>query len=449
MSSKNLKLKKAMKNRFNIVVILLLSVIVLIASSAQSFAVLKVDITEGNVEPIPIAISGFLDATGTETELAQQIRYIVEQDLKSSGLFRIVNNGVFLENLEIDRVPQHSLWRKIGVNSMTSGQVLTDGDNITVKFRLWDPNLEEQIEGAVFTMTKKAYRRAGHKIADYIYKRITGEGPYFDSRILFVSETGPKEMRKKQLAIMDQDGANYMELTDGNHLVLTPRFDSKLHRAIYMSYRRTVPQVYILDIHTGKQRLIGNFPGMSFSPRFSPDSEYAIMSIANDGTTDIFEIHLQTRQLRKLTHGHGFISTSPSYSSDGKQVVFTSDRGGRAQLYVMNRDGSSQRRISFGDGSYTSPVWSPRGDFIAFTKQKSGQFFIGVMRPDGSGERLLTRSWMDEGPTWSPNGRVIIFSRQEKGAGYRLYSVDITGRNEQVVHTPTDASDPAWSPLLG
>lgn len=426
-----------------------LTFIISVVASNSAFAILKVDITEGNIEPIPVAISPFLNEQGIETELGKQIRTIVENDLESSGLFRVMNTEVFLEKLEIDRIPQHTLWRKIGVSSMTSGSIINDGENIVVKFRLWDPNLEDQIEGAIFTMNKKAYRRAGHKIADNIYKRITGEGPYFDSRILFIAETGPTKLREKKLAIMDQDGANYMELTNGRHLVLTPRFDSKLHKAIYMSYKRTVPQVYILDIHTGKQRLVGDFPGMSFSPRFSPDSKYAIMSIANEGTTDIYEIKLDSRRLQKLTHGQGFISTSPSYSPDGEKIVFTSDRGGRAKLYMMNRDGSGQHRISFGDGSYTSPIWSPRGDFIAFTKQKSGQFFIGVMRPDGTGERLLTRSWMDEGPTWSPNGRVIIFSRQRKGEGYKLYSIDITGRNERVVHTPTDASDPAWSPLLG
>ncbi|MCL4169663.1 UNVERIFIED_CONTAM: hypothetical protein GTU68_040373, partial [Idotea baltica] len=281
--------------------IFIIAFLITVVISHSSLALLKVDITEGNIEPLPIAISGFFSDEGVESELAAQIKTIVERDLKSSGLFRIVDDSLFLEKLEVDKVPQHSLWRKIGTNTMTSGHLEIKGDNIIVKFRLWDPNLEEQIEGAIFSMNKKAYRRAGHKIADHIYKRITGEGPYFDSRILFIAETGPTQFREKRLAIMDQDGANYMELTSGKHLVLTPRFDTKLHRAIYMSYRRTIPQVYILDIHTGKQKLIGDFPGMSFSPRFSPDSEYAIMSIANNGTTDIFEIHIDTRQLKKLT----------------------------------------------------------------------------------------------------------------------------------------------------
>ncbi len=416
---------------------------------SNAFAVLKIDITQGNVDPMPIAINNFYTANGTEDSIGTQIKEIIEKDLKSSGIFRPLESNSFLEQLTIDKIPTYVSWRQLGALAVTSGKVTRNGDKITIEFRLWDPNTESQIEGSALTMSEKAWRRAGHKIADIVYKKLTGEEGYFDTRLLFISESGPLKKRIKKLAIMDQDGANYMDLTDGNHLVLTPRFDPKSQRAIYMSYKNRTPQVFLLDIQTGNQRLVGNFPGMSFAPRFSPDGNNAIMSIARDGTTDVYEIGLSDQRLHKLTGGVGTINTSPSYSPDGKQIVFTSDRGGQPQLYIMNRDGSSQKRISFGDGSYSTPVWSPRGDFIAFTKQKSGTFYIGVMRADGSGERLLTSSWMDEGPTWSPNGRVIIFSRQQMGQGYQLFAVDLTGFNERKIETPTDASDPAWSPLLG
>lgn len=418
-------------------------------SISSSHAALKVDINQGNVEPIPVAINDFLDASGGVDSIGTQIREIVENDLQSSGLFRPISQSAFLEKPAISAIPKFLNWRQIGSLGVTTGRILKQDNNITVEFRLWDPNLEKQIEGASFTLPEAAYRRAAHKIADQIYHRITGEAGYFDSRLLFISESGSFKKRIKKLAIMDQDGANYKELTDGKDLVLTPRFDPKLHRAIYMSYKNRVPQVYILDIGTGEQRLLGNFPGMSFAPRFAPDKEAAIMSIAKDGTTDVYEVDISSGSLRKLTGGVGTINTSPSYSPDGKNVVFTSDRGGRPQLYVMSRNGGEAKRISFGDGSYTAPVWSPRGDFIAFAKQKGGQFYIGVMRTDGTGERLLTTSWMDEGPTWSPNGRVIIFSRQKMGAGYQLFAIDLTGHNERKITTPTDASDPTWSSLLG
>ncbi len=412
-------------------------------------AALKIDITQGQVDPMPIAISDFYDASGQSSSLGSQIREVVENDLKSSGIFRPISKDAFLENLTIDKKPTFTSWRQIGALAFTSGRITQNGDKITVEFRLWDPAVETQIEGTSFTLSDKSWRRVGHKIADQVYKRLTGEGGYFDTRIVFISETGPFNKRVKKLAIMDSDGAGYKELTDGRNLVLTPRFDPKSQRIIYVSYKNRVPHVYLLELQTGHQTLIGNFPGMSFAPQFSPDGRKAVLSVAKDGTTDIYELGLDSGGLRRLTSTHGAINTSPSYSPDGGKIAFNSDRGGQPQLYIMNANGGDVRRISFGDGSYNSPVWSPRGDYIAFTKTKGGLRYTGVMRTDGSGERLLTSSWMDEGPTWSPNGRVIMFSRQARGgAGYNIYAVDITGYNERKIDTPMDASDPAWSPLL-
>lgn len=412
-------------------------------------AVLKIDITQGNVEPLPIAINKFFTHEGVDSPLGNQIKEVVENDLRNSGLFKLISNEAFLETPTIDTVPNFTNWRQIEALAVSTGRIKESSGKFTVEFRLWDPNMETQLEGTSLTLTTKSWRRAAHKIADEIYKRLTGEEGYFDTRVLFIAESGPLIKRIKKLAIMDQDGANHKELTDGKYLVITPRFDPKMQRAIYMSYKSRIPQIFLLDINTGNQQHLGNFPGMSFAPRFSPDGNSAIMSIANEGTTEIYELNLGTRKLLKLTNSLGTINTSPSYSPDGKNIVFTSDRGGAPQLYTMNRDGSDVKRISFGEGSYSTPVWSPRGDYVAFTKQKEGQFYIGVIRADGSGERLLSSSWMDEGPTWSPNGRVIMFSRQKKDGTSKLFAVDVTGHNERLIETATDASDPAWSPILG
>lgn len=412
-------------------------------------AVLKIDITQGNVEPLPVAINNFLDMSGQENALGTQVREVIENDLKISGLFRPIDQAAFIEKPNIDQKPTFQNWRQLGAMAVTSGRITKHEDKITVEFRLWDPAQETQIEGSAFTLTEKSWRRVAHKIADQIYKRLTGEDGYFDTRIVFVSESGAFDKRQKRLAIMDQDSANYKELTDGTNMVLTPRFDMKSQKIIYMSYKNRIPQVFLLDLQTGNQTLIGNFPGMSFAPRFAPDGKSAILSIAKSGTTDIYSVDLGTGALRKLTSTPGAINTSPSYSPDGSKIVFNSDRGGSPQIYVMNSDGSGAKRISFGEGTYMTPVWSPRGDLIAYTKKRAGQFYIGVMRTDGSGERTISSAWMQEGPTWSPNGRVIMFSRQQKGAGYSIYAVDITGYNERKIETPTDASDPAWSPILG
>jgi TolB protein len=322
-----------------------------------------------------------------------------------------------------------------------------------VEFRLWDVGAETQMAGFAYTTTQQNWRRIAHIIADEIYKRITGEDGYFDTRIVYIAESGPEKMRVKRLAIMDQDGANNQYLTDGRALVLTPRFSPSAQEITYLSYARGTPRVYLFNIDTGQQESIGDFPGMTFAPRFAPDGNRLVLSKSENGATNLFVMDLHTRRLTRLTDGN-VIDTSPCYSPDGSQIVFNSDRGGSQQLYTMGAGGGGIKRISFGTGKYGTPVWSPRGDLIAFTKIDSGNFYIGVMKPDGSGERLLTKDYLVEGPTWAPNGRVIMYfsqspsNRSGTGGTSHLYSIDLTGSNQHEVKTPGDASDPAWSPLL-
>ncbi len=324
---------------------------------------------------------------------------------------------------------------------------------LKVEFRLWDILAGREMMALAFTTVPSNWRRVGHIISDKVYERLTGEKGYFDTRIIFVSEEGPKTARVKKLAIMDQDGFNTKYLTLGNELVLTPRFNPTSQMVTYLSYFKNLPRVYLLDIETGTQEVVGDFPGMTFAPRFSPDGKKIIMSFANDGNSDIYTMDLENRIVERITN-HPSIDTSPSYSPDNKFITFNSDRSGFQQIYVMKADGSNVKRISFGKGLYGTPVWSPRGDLIAFTKLHKGKFYIGVMRTDGSGERLLTENYYQEAPSWSPNGRVLIFYREtksnDKGEGFsaKLWSIDLTGYNERQVQTETDASDPSWSSLL-
>lgn len=412
-------------------------------------AQLKIDITKGNVDPLPIAITGF---TG-DTANGASITSVVSANLERSGLFRPISSSAFIEQVSNgDQVPRFADWRQINAQAIVTGTVTQVGpDRLKVSFRLWDALAEQQVAGKEYNTFTRNWRRIAHLISDEIYKRMTGENGYFDSRIVYVSETGPANRKIKRLAIMDQDGENHKYLTDGRSLVLTPRFSPNTQEILYMSYAGRQPRVFLRDLQTGREESLGRFDGISFAPRFNHDGSRMLMSIAKGGTTNIFEMDLRSRQMRQLTNGRGTIDTSPSYSPDGSQIVFNSDRGGSQQLYTMDANGGNVQRISFGTGNYGTPVWSPRGDLIAFTKITGGQFYIGVMRSDGSGERLLTQSWLDEGPSWAPNGRVLIFSREFPGRGgsrARLYSVDITGHNLREVITPTDASDPAWSPLL-
>ena len=322
------------------------------------------------------------------------------------------------------------------------------GGKYSVEFRLWDVfGGARDVSRKSYTFTQDIWRRVAHIIADDIYKRITGEDGYFDTRIVYIAESGPKDNRQKRLAIMDQDGENHQFLTNGADLVLTPRFSPAAQDITYMSYYGNKPRVYLFSISTGQQEVLGDFPGMTFAPRYSPDGNSVIMSLAQNGNTDIYVMDVRTRRSKRLTD-HPGIDTSPSYSPDGARIVFNSDRGGEQQLYVMNADGSGVARISKGAGRYATPVWSPRGDLIAFTRIYQGSFYIGVMRPDGSGERMLSQGWLVEGPTWAPNGRVLAFYTQDQGGRTQLHSIDLTGHNERVMKTPMDGSDPAWSPLL-
>ena len=410
-------------------------------------ALVEIDINQGVVEPLPVAITSFLSGDEVGSEISQ----VIEADLRRSGLFAPIDKGAFIEKISNpDVAPRFEDWKVINAQALVTGRVTQEADGrLRAEFRLWDTFAGQQLVGEQFFANKANWRRVAHIIADTIYERLTGEKGYFDTRIVYIDESGPKENRVKRLAIMDQDGANHRFLSNGRAIALTPRFSPNRQEITYMSYESGQPQVYLLQIETGQRELVGNFPGMTFAPRFSPDGQKIVMSLLrDDGNSNIFAMDLRSRATTRLTNSNS-IDTSPSFSPDGSRIVFTSDRGGRAQIYVMGADGSNPTRISFGDGTYSTPVWSPRGDLIAFTKQSGGDFQIGVMKTDGSGERILSTAFSQEGPTWAPNGRVLMFFRQAAGSGGpKLVSIDLTGRNEQQVPTANFASDPAWSPLL-
>ena len=413
-------------------------------------AVIQLDVTPGNFQPMPIAIPDFIAGTGGDGETARGVTQIITSNLKRCGLFAPIDPAAYIEKIaSVDAVPRFPDWRAINAQALVTGRMTRQNDGrLKAEFRLWDVVAGQQLAGQQYFTTPDNWRRIAHIISDAIYERLTGEKGYFDSRVVFVDETGPAERRVKRLAIMDQDGANVRYLTRGDDLVLTPRFSPSTQEITYMAYGQGDPRIYLLNIETNQREIVGNFPGMSFSPRFSPDGQRVIMSLQEGGNSNIFVMDLRSKALTRLTNTPA-IDTAPSYSPNATQICFESDRGGKPQIYIMGASGGAAQRISFGEGSYSTPVWSPRGDYIAFTRQAGGKFAIGVMKPDGSGERVLTEGFHNEGPTFAPNGRVIMFFRDPGGnAGPSLFTVDIAGRNEQRVPTPSFASDPAWSPLL-
>ena len=414
----------------------------------------RIKITEGQVEPTPIAIAEFTDLDGNISDAGRQIAEVISNDLLSSGLFEPIDSAAFIQPPKSPAIrPDFMNWAPLGAKGLLIGSAQIDADGkLQVEFVLWDVVTQRNITSGAGSASPDGLRQLAHKIADFVYEEFTCDSGYFDTQIVYVAESGTQARRVKRLAIMDQDGHNHRYLTSGLDLVLTPRFSPRKHEIAYLNYFNDEPNVYIHDIRTGRSERLGSFPGMTFAPRFGPKGDKLIMSWAQNGLTDIYEMDLSTQAINQLTATTS-IDTSPSYSPDGRRIVFNSDRGGTQQLYVMNSDGSAVKRISFGDGRYATPVWSPRGDIIAFTKIVSGSFYIGVMNVDGTGERLLAQGFLVEAPTWAPNGRVLMYFKQdpftEDGAGgaAALYRVDITGFNERRVITPSNASDPAWSPL--
>ena len=422
------------------------------ARSALGQAPKRVIIPEGDFAPLPIAIPNFVAGTPGDSEVGVSVAQVITNNLKRCGLFAPIDPAAFIERInDIDKAPQFQNWKTINAQALVTGRMTLQPDRrLKAEFRLWDVNTGQQLAGQQYFTSPEYSRRIAHIISDQIYERLTGEKGYFDSRVVFVDETGSKERRVKRLAMMDQDGFNVRYLTKGADLVLTPRFSPARDEQLitYMEFGQGDPRVYLYRIETGEREIVGNFPGMSFSPRFSPDGQRVIMSLQQGGNSNLFVMDLRSKSTTRLTDTPA-IDTSPSYAPDGARICFESDRGGKPQIYVMPAAGGPAQRISFGEGSYSTPVWSPRGDYIAFTKQGGGQFAIGIMKPDGSGERILTSGFHNEGPTFAPNGRVLMFFRDPGGnAGPSLFTVDISGRNEQRVPTPGFASDPAWSPLL-
>ena len=427
--------------------------VILVILTTPAFAQIQAPaVNKGTAEALPIAISDFYAERPELSQLAKDVPQIITNNLKSSGLFNPINKNAFIQNPQSlhNEGPRFGEWRALNAQALVTGSVTKAPDGRTrVEFRLFDVFSQEQLSGMAYMTTQQNWRRIAHIISDDVYKRITGEDGYFDTRIVYIAERGPGTSREKRLAIMDQDGANHRYLTDPGTLVLTPRFSPTAQEITYMSYRNNRPRVYLYNIDTGRQEVLGDFPGMTFAPRFSPDGNKVIMSMATNGNSDIYEMDLRNRKSRRLT-SNSAIDTAPSYAPNGQQIAFESDRGGSQQLYVMNSSGSDVRRITFGNGRYGNPVWSPRGDLIAFTKMLKGKFYIGVIRPDGSGERLITSAYHVEGPSWSPNGRVLTYFKETPGSNGRsakLYTIDLTGYNERQLKTPIDGSDPAWSPL--
>ncbi len=436
---------------------IIIKIVLILSMYSSCLSALEVTLTQGSIKPTPIAITNFISNNDGVSSLGKNITSVISDNLERSGLFIPIDKKAFVQDENsLSKGPRFEDWKLIKAQHLVTGKIIETENKISVEFRLFDVFQQKQIIGKKYETNQNNWRRVSHIISDSIFKNITGEGGYFDTRIVYVAESGPKDNKQKRLAIMDQDQANHRFLTDGSYLVLTPRFSPNSQKITYMSYvNRNNPRVYIFDIQTGRQEIVGEFPGMTFAPRFSPKGDKIIMSYTDPevGNSEIYILDLNTRISSRITNNSS-IDVSASFAPSGDKIVFNSDRSGRRHLYVKNLNNNKINRISREAGSYYTPVWSPRGDMIAFTKQEGGQFYIGVMETDGSNERMIAKSFHVEGPTWAPNGRFLMYFKEERtaedgsGGESSLYSIDLTGYNERKVITPLGGSDPAWSPIM-
>ena len=418
-------------------------------------AELKVDIVAGAAEPVPIAVQKFEVADGVRAKDAQMMREVVENDLKSTGLFRIVNHDAFPEYVKMHALPNFKSWAAIKTQVLVQAKLYAESDNrYKLEFFVWDINGREQIEAQSLVASRKSARRLAHIMADAIYERLTGEIGYFDTQIVFIAETGPVHNRTKRLAIMDQDGYGMRYLSDKNTFVMSPHFSPNMQSIVFLSYYNDDPMVWSLDLDTGEQRRLGMFGGMNFSPRFSPDGTRVALSLVKKGITHIYEFNVLTKELRQLTFGNS-LNTSPSYSPDGKKMAFNSDRSGRQQIHVLDLETGEIERLTYGNGRYATPSWSPDGQFIAFTKMADDTFYVGIMDPRGRNEKILAGGWFMEAPSWAPGSRRIVYYETEKHEDgieriSHIRSVDITGQNIYDIELPEGVNgvEPTWSPKL-
>ena len=414
-------------------------------------AELKIDIVAGNFSPVPIAIQKF---EAKDTKLANTLRQVVENDLKSTGLFRIINPAAHPQMLKMDKMPEFDDWAAINTQVLVQGKLTKTKDGkYRLQFYVWDIKGKEQIEAQILVAPKKSSRRLAHIMADAIYERLIGESGYFDTQIVMTTETGEMQNRNKRLAIIDSDGYGFRYISDGETMVMSPHFSPNMQTIVFLSYRNDDPMVWSLDMNTGTQKRLGRFGGMTFAPRFSPDGSRVALSLVKGGTTNLYEFNTKTNELRQLTFGD-YIDTSPSYSPSGQKMAFNSNRSGSQQIHILDLNDLTEKRITFGSGRYATPAWSPDGNYIAFTKISDDTFFVGIMSPKGKNEKVLAGGWFMEAPSWAPNSRRIIYYETEKiddeERESHIRSVDIMGQNTYDIKLPDGVNglEPTWSPKL-
>lgn len=432
-------------------------------------AVVSFKIKGDEIPKSKILIYGFDEANSYVSKDASKIVEQIRENLTSTALFDVISHQDYIKlfniknkssfnisrsNLSINTVPDFNKYASVGIDALLIADVGFNASEskLELKVRLWDILDERQMFGKYYLTGQDRYKKMSNMISNKVFESITGEkSGHFDSQIAYIAESGNPRKRVKRIALMDFDGGNFRYLTDGEDLVLTPSFSKNPGELFFLRYFKNRPQIFYLDIEKKIISKLSKIKKTTFAPYAHPQNPNLLLFsiIDSRGASNIYEMNRYSDRITKLTRGRA-INTTPSYSPDGKKIIFSSDRSGTEKIYVMNYDGSNTKKISNGRGSYSKPIWSPDGSLIAFTRVSKNRFYIGVMTPDGKNERVITSAYLVEGARWSPNGRYLIYSKKTspygKGSIPKIYIMDIVTGYERMLPTPDSegATDPDW-----
>ena len=410
----------------------------LAASSAlPALAQFRVEVSGVGTTQLPIAIAPFR----AEAQSPQKLSAIVQADLERSGQFRSIDaSGTALD--ETSR-PELSAWRQKAADSLATGSVARQADGrFDVRFRLWDVVRGQDLGGQSYVVAPGDLRLVAHRIADFIYEKLTGERGVFSTRIAYVT----KASGRYSLWVADSDGENAQAALSSPEPIISPAWSPSGMNLAYVSFESRKPVVYVHDIATGKRRLIANFRGSNSAPAWSPDGRWLAVTLSRDGNSQLYTIDANGGEPRRLMQSAG-IDTEPVYSPDGRHIYFVSDRGGPPQIYRVAATGGGAERITF-SGSYNiSPSISPDGRWLAYISRVGGAFKLHVMELSGGAVTALTDTSSDESPSFAPNSRRIVYATQQQGRE-ALMTTTIDGKiKARLAGQSGEIREPDWGPF--